>query len=115
MVDLAKGHVKALEKMGSGGGGERRTEAGENVDRGADSVRCKIYNLGTGRGTSVLEMVTAFEKASGEKLPYRIAERRAGDLPELCAKVEKAERELGWKAERTIDDAMRDTLKFLGK
>ena len=91
VVDLADGHVAALNKMSG----------------------LQIYNLGTGKGTSVLEMVTAFEKASGEKLPYKIAPRRAGDLPELCANPEKAKAELGWKAERTIDDAMRDTIKFL--
>ncbi len=91
VVDLAEGHVAALNKMGG----------------------LQIYNLGTGKGTSVLEMVAAFEKASGKKLPYKIAPRRAGDLPELCADPEKAEAELGWKAKRTIDDAMRDTIKFL--
>ena len=95
VVDLAKGHLAALEHMKTG--------------------RCEIYNLGTGRGTSVLEMISAFEKASGEKLPYKIVGRRAGDLPELCAVPEKATLELGWKTELSIDDAMRDTLKFLGK
>ena len=92
VVDLAKGHIVALNKMSAG---------------------VQIYNLGTGKGTSVLEMVAAFEKASGEKLPYKIAPRRAGDLPVLYANPEKAERELGWRAERSIDDAMRDTLNFL--
>ncbi len=92
VVDLARGHIMALDKMTSG---------------------TQIYNLGTGKGTSVLEMVSAFEKASGEKLPYKIAPRRAGDLPELYANPEKALHELGWKAELTIDDAMEDTLRFL--
>lgn len=94
VVDLAKGHLAALSHMSAG---------------------CSIYNLGTGRGTSVLEMISAFEKASKEKLPYKIAERRAGDLPELCAVPDKAFKELGWKAELDIDDAMVDTLRFLGK
>lgn len=92
VVDLAKGHAAAMKNMKPG---------------------VQIYNLGTGEATSVLEMVAAFEKASGEKLPYKIVARRAGDLAKIFADPTKAERELGWTAERTIDDAMRDTLKFL--
>ncbi len=94
VVDLAKGHLAALSHMSAG---------------------CSIYNLGTGRGTSVLEMIAAFEKASGEKLPHKIVGRREGDLPELCAVPDKALNELEWKAELSIDDAMVDTLRFLGK
>ena len=92
VVDLAKGHIAALDKMKDG---------------------IQIYNLGTGKGTSVLEMIAAFEKASGEKLPHVITERRAGDLPSLFCNPGKAERELGWKAELTITDVMEDTLRFL--
>ena len=92
VVDLAKGHVAAIKKMKPG---------------------VLIYNLGTGRGTSVLEMVSAFEKASGKKLPYRIVARRAGDLAEIYANPNKAKKELGWKAELTIEDAMNDTIKYL--
>lgn len=92
VVDLAKGHVAAIEKMKPG---------------------VLIYNLGTGKGTSVLEMIKAFEKASGKKLPYKIAPRRAGDLAEIYADPTKAEKELGWKAELTIEDAMRDTMSYL--
>ncbi|MBQ3271064.1 UDP-glucose 4-epimerase GalE [Candidatus Saccharibacteria bacterium] len=92
VVDLAKGHLAALSKMHPG---------------------VEIYNLGTGKGTSVLEMITAFENASGEKLPYAIAERRAGDLPCLYCNPKKAETELGWKAELSISDVMEDTLRFL--
>ena len=92
VVDLAKGHVAVVERMKKG---------------------VSIYNLGTGEATSVLEMVKAFEKASGEKLPYKIVERRAGDLAKIYANPEKAEIELGWKAELTIDDAMRDTINYL--
>ncbi len=92
VVDLAKGHLAALDNMASG---------------------VQIYNLGSGKGTSVLEMIAAFEKASGEKLPYKIVGRRAGDLPTLYANPEKAFRELGWKTELTIDDAMTDTLRYL--
>lgn len=92
VVDLARGHLAALDHLGVG---------------------VKIYNLGSGKGTSVLEMVAAFEKASGRKLPYKIAPRRAGDLPVFYAVADKALNELGWKTELTIDDAMKDTLKFL--
>ena len=92
VVDLAKGHVAAAEHMQNG---------------------CAIYNLGSGRGTSVKEMVAAFENASGKELPHKTVGRRAGDLAELIADPSKAERELGWKTELTIEDAMRDTIKFL--
>lgn len=92
VVDLVKGHIAAIEKMKPG---------------------VSIYNLGTGKATSVLEMIAAFEKASGEKLPYKIVERRAGDLAEIYANPERATKELGWKAELTIDDAMNDTINYL--
>lgn len=92
VVDLVKGHIAAINKMKPG---------------------VNIYNLGTGKGTSVLEMVAAFEKASGEKLPYKIVGRRAGDLGEVFANPAKAERELEWKAELTINDAMKDTINYL--
>ena len=92
VVDLAKGHLSALDKMAPG---------------------VQIYNLGSGKGTSVLEMIAAFEKASGEKLPYEIVGRRAGDLPTLYANPEKALKELGWKTELSIDNAMEDTLRYL--
>ena len=94
VVDLARGHVAAASKMKPG---------------------VSIYNLGTGEATSVLEMVAAFEKASGEKLPYEIAPRRAGDLAKVFADASKAERELGWKTELTITDAMNDTINYLRK
>lgn len=92
VVDLARGHVAAMNKMKPG---------------------ASIYNLGTGRATSVLEMVAAFERASGKKLPYKIAPRRPGDLAKICANPKKAERELGWKTEFDIEDAMRDTIHYL--
>lgn len=92
VVDLAKGHVCSVEKL----------EAG-----------VKAYNLGTGKGTSVFEIIKAFEKVSGEKLPYKVMGRRAGDLAEIYADSSKAERELGWKAELTIEDAMTDTIRYL--
>lgn len=92
VVDLAKGHLAALTHMQPG---------------------AHVYNLGTGHGTSVLEMVKAFSAASGYDLPYKIAPRREGDLAELCANASKAERELEWKAELNIEDAMRDTINYL--
>lgn len=95
VVDLAKGHLAALEK--------------------AEGIGVFIYNLGTGKGTSVKEMIAAFEEASGKELPHKVAARRAGDLPSIFANVSKAENELGWKATRTVADAMRDTIKFLNK
>ncbi|MBR3169311.1 UDP-glucose 4-epimerase GalE [Candidatus Saccharibacteria bacterium] len=94
VVDLAKGHVAVIDKMKPG---------------------VLIYNLGTGKGTSVFEMIRAFEKASGKKLPYKVVERRAGDLAEIYADPTKAEKELGWKAELTVEDAMRDTINYLKK
>ena len=92
IVDLVKGHVAAMKKMAPG---------------------VQFYTLGSGKGTSVKEMIAAFEKASGKKLNTKVAPRRAGDLPEFYANSEKAEKELGWKTELTIDDAMRDTINYL--
>ena len=84
VVDLAIGHVKAIEKV---------NEAGVH-----------IYNLGTGNGYSVLDVIHAFEKACGKKLPYKICPRRAGDIAACYANADKAKRELGWVAERGIDE-----------
>lgn len=96
VVDLANGHVAALEVINEGG----------NV---------KVYNLGSGSGTSVLEMVKAFSEASGQALPHKVVGRRPGDLAEVCADPAKAERELNWKTELSVADAMRDTLNYLAK
>jgi UDP-glucose 4-epimerase len=79
VVDLAQGHVKTLDKL-------------------ATSAGIFTYNLGTGRGNSVLEMVRAFEAASGKPVPYRIVARRPGDIASCYADPSLAERELGWKA-----------------
>ena len=89
VVDLAIGHVKAIEKL-------------------AQKPGLAIYNLGTGRGTSVLEMVRAFEKASGRKVPYVIKPRRPGDIAECWADPSKAAAELGWRAERDIEKMCED-------
>lgn len=94
VVDLAKGHLAALDEMSQG---------------------VQIYNLGSGHGTSVAEMVKAFNAASGMELPCRVAARRAGDLAEFYADPALAEEKLGWKTELSIDDAMRDTLRYLEK
>jgi len=90
VVDLADGHLKALEKL-------------------AKNPGIAAYNLGTGRGTSVLEMVDAFAKAVDRKIPYVIKGRRPGDVAECYSDPSKAERELGWRAVRDIDDMCRDT------
>jgi UDP-glucose 4-epimerase len=89
VVDLAVGHVRALERAGAGG--------------------LLTANLGTGRGYSVLEVVKAFERASGRPIAYRVADRRPGDVAEVYADASLAARELGWTAERGIDEMCRDT------
>ena len=94
VVDLSKGHLKALDKI--------RKEAG-----------VKIYNLGTGNGYSVLELVKAFEKTNNVKVNYKIGPRRPGDIPECYADPSKAEKELGWKAEKGIEDMCRDNWRFI--
>ncbi|WP_000327322.1 GDP-mannose 4,6-dehydratase, partial [Bacillus thuringiensis] len=93
VVDLANGHVKALEKVLS--------------TTGIDA-----YNLGTGMGYSVLEMVEAFEKVSGKKVPYRITERRPGDVAVCFADASKAKRELGWEATRGLEEMCSDSWKW---
>lgn len=93
VVDLAAGHVKALEKV-----------LGESG--------ISVYNLGTGKGVSVLELIHAFEKVSGKKINYRIAPRRKGDVAVCFADPGKALRELGWKAERDVDEMCEDTWRW---
>jgi len=93
VVDLADGHLKALQAISAQSG-------------------VHIWNLGTGTGYSVLEMVRAFEEASGRPVPYRIAPRRPGDIAECWADPAKAARELGWKAERGLEAMMVDTWRW---
>ena len=88
VVDLAKGHVCAIEKLEKAG--------------------VHVYNLGTGNGYSVLEMIKAFSAACGRELPYEIKPRRAGDIAACYASSAKAERELGWRAERGLSEMCRD-------
>lgn len=94
VVDLARGHVAALTHSQPG---------------------YHVYNLGSGTGTSVLELIHAFEKASGQSIPYEIAPRRAGDLPEYYANVDLAAQELEWQTELSIEDACRDTWNWQSK
>ena len=93
VVDLAKGHVKALEKL--------------KADSGLS-----IYNLGTGCGYSVLDMVKSFENANGVQVPYVIKERRPGDIAVCYADASKAKNELGWQAEYDINDMCRDSWRW---
>lgn len=90
VVDLAEGHLKALDHLKNAKG-------------------YRAYNLGAGKGYSVLEMIKAFEKACGKPVPYVIKPRRSGDLPAFWADPSLAERELGWKVSRGLDEMMRDT------
>lgn len=96
VVDLSKGHLKALDKI--------RKEAG-----------VKIYNLGTGNGYSVLELVKNFEKVNNVKVNYKIGPRRPGDIPACYANPRKAEKELGWKAEKGIEEMLKDSWNFVNK
>lgn len=89
VVDLALGHIKALDKIDKISG-------------------YKAYNLGTGRGVSVLQMIKAFEKASGKEIKYKIVGRRSGDIGESFADPSLANKELGWKANLTIEDICKD-------
>jgi UDP-glucose 4-epimerase len=93
VVDLAAGHLKALDKL-------------------ADQPGVAVYNLGTGRGYSVLEVVQAFARACGKPIPYRLVARRPGDLPVSFADPSKAERELGWKALRGLDEMCADAWRW---
>src|SRR6476646_11534241 len=92
--DLAAGHLAALTKLGS-------------MDEPVG-----VWNLGTGHGTTVLEMLHAFERAVGRELPYRVVERRAGDVAVSYADPAKANSELGWRASHTIDDMCVDTWRW---
>ncbi|MDW7667369.1 MAG: UDP-glucose 4-epimerase GalE [Bacillota bacterium] len=91
VVDLAEGHVAAIENLNSG---------------------VNIYNLGTGKGTSVLEIINAFIKVNEVEVPYEIVGRRPGDIAISYADTKKAEKELNWKAKRNIEDMVRDSWRF---
>lgn len=91
VVDLAKGHLAALEHMEPG---------------------CEVYNLGTGEGVSVLQAIAAFSEACGHEVPYEIKPRRPGDIAKCYASADKAARELGWRAEKSFDQACADAWKW---
>ncbi len=94
VVDLAKGHVAALSRLSQG---------------------VSIYNLGSGRPTSVLELINAFTNTTGKEIAFEFAPRRSGDLPEFYADPKKANEELGWKATKSIEDMCRDTWNWQSK
>src|SRR5690606_681743 len=96
VVDLAKAHVIALERLLK----KRNTSIYE------------VFNLGTGRGSSVLEVVNSFEKTTGEKLNYKIVDRRPGDVISVYADTQKANEILGWKAEKTMEEALASAWKW---
>lgn len=91
VVDLAKGHINAIEKLEK------------------EHIGIRVYNLGTGVGYSVLQMIEAFAKASGREIPYKIVERRPGDIAECFAKSDRANNELGWKAEKGLLEMCADS------
>ncbi len=93
VVDLARGHAAAIDYL-------------------MDHTGVEVFNLGTGNGYSVLDMVHAFERASGAKVPYQIAPRRPGDLPTCYADPAKSAKVLGWKAEHSLDDMCRDSFRW---
>jgi len=94
VVDLAEAHVSALNYLSN-------TEVG-----------VEIFNLGTGKGTSVLEMIQFFDEIAGVKLPFKIGNRRTGDVPEIYANTDKAKEMLGWQAKFTVKDAIRDAWNY---
>jgi UDP-glucose 4-epimerase len=98
VVDLARGHLAALKFLGEG-----------------SFQGCGEWNLGTGKGSTVIEMINAFSKAVGRELPYKIEGRRAGDVLDLTANPSKANKEFGWEAQRTVEEACLDLWRFTQK
>ena len=96
VVDLAKAHVIAMNRI--------------LEDKQKDKV--EVFNVGTGRGVSVLELINKFEEATGVKLNYQITGRRAGDIVKVWADPAYANTELGWKAEATLEDTLRSAWKW---
>ncbi|WEK70203.1 MAG: UDP-glucose 4-epimerase GalE [Candidatus Chryseobacterium colombiense] len=97
VVDLAKAHVAALKRL---------------LENQSEESVIDIYNLGTGKGSSVLEVVKAFETANNVEVPYQICPRREGDITIAYANVEKAEKELNWKSETTLENALKTTWEW---
>lgn len=100
VVDLVKGHIKAIAAL-----------AGKKFEAGG----CRAYNLGAGRGYSVLEMINAFEQVTGKKINYKISPRRTGDIAECFANPDLALKELDWKVEKNLDDMVADTWNWQTK
>jgi UDP-glucose 4-epimerase len=96
VTDLAKAHVAALTRM----------------EQGRNTARYEVFNLGTGTGYSVMDIIHSFERVSGLKLNYRIVDRRPGDVVQIWADPSRANRELGWKAERSLDDMIRSAWQW---
>ena len=96
VVDLAKAHVVALKRL---------------IDS-KNEAKVETFNIGTGTGSTVLEVINSFEKVSGQKLPYKLVDRREGDVIEAFADTEKANSILGWKAQSTLDEAMESAWKW---
>ena len=97
VVDLAKGHIKALQEI---------------AGNGSKGVSCQVYNLGTGHGHSVIEVINAFEEACDHKIAYEIVDRRSGDIAECYANANLANQKLGWRAEKTLSEMMIDTWRW---
>jgi len=93
VTDLAEGHIRVLDPI-------------------SDDFGLVVYNLGTGKGASVLEMIRAFEKACGNRVPFQITSRRPGDIAACWADPAKAEKELSWRAAKTLEDMCRDTWRW---
>jgi UDP-glucose 4-epimerase len=96
VVDLARAHVMALDRMVQG-----KTESD-----------IEYYNLGTGSGVSVLELIHTFEQATGMKVPYKVVDRRPGDVEQIWGSVEKANKVLGWKVEKTLSETLAAAWKW---
>ena len=96
VVDLAKAHVVALQRL---------------INRN-NLEKVETFNVGTGKGSSVLEVITAFEKVSNQKLPYKIVSRREGDITEAFANTDKANKTLGWQAQSTLEEALESAWKW---
>ena len=113
VTDLAKGHVAALNFVADRGAGATGQGAGEGASQGADGSGCfEVFNLGTGRGTSVLELVNAFASVNKIEVPYVIGPRRAGDIAECYADASKARDVLGWTAQLGVEEMCRDAWKW---
>lgn len=120
VVDLAKAHIAALNSFCINGGANKgaHEDAAEgakvNTDdkEGVKVGKYRVYNLGTGKGTSVLELINCFERTNNLKVGYKITDRREGDLPSTFCNPELARKELGWKAEKSLEDICSDAFRF---